>query len=179
MRLPQLASLAMLAACPTAVAQTPEVKPPDVQQSDVQHTSAAISAPVSNPNAWRYAPLADGTMGWMAQAKPGKTEGSLLAQRFMYFPQPKTFERKRVQWIYDEFVIDCKANTFRQTRGLLLDKGRDEVGKLNSSSDPTTIGDKTPEFILRKMYCEGLKMPGALEAGSLDLAMDAVGGPKP
>lgn len=182
MRLSLLAPLAALAASQFIVAQTASAQTPD---PNVQPASAAVAAPqpqaapAAPATTWKYIPLGDATLGWLAAGHPGSKEGTVRSLRFVHPNTPQVFERKKVSWMYDEFEIDCTRNTFQVLRGYLLDKDVEDVGRARNAMDPEPIADRSPEFILKKIFCDHIATDSAKSAENRDAAIFAVGGVMP
>lgn len=127
----------------------------------------------SAPEAWVYAGMQGGAMGWEASAVQRDTRaGTASTMRFVYFDTPRMGETADFSWVLQGIEFDCDANTFRLTNGAFFNKARRGRTDRRGSDDILPVGANTPESVLKQVLCDGAVVSGALRAANMADALD-------
>jgi hypothetical protein len=135
--------------------------------------AVAGGASAQRSEAWIYAGMQGGAMGWEASAVRRNAEaGTAAATRFIYFVQPREDAQGTFNWALQDIEFDCRANTFRLIEGTLFNKHRRGVidQPISETSVPVRAG--TPESVLKQVLCDNLRITEALTASNMADAMD-------
>jgi hypothetical protein len=133
----------------------------------------AAGASAQRPEAWIYAGMQGGAMGWEASAIRRNAEtGTAATTRFIYFVRPREDVRGEFHWALQDIEFDCRANTFRLIEGTLFSKHRRGVAGQAASETPVPVRAGTPESVLKQVLCDNLRIAEALTASSMADAMD-------
>jgi hypothetical protein len=133
--------------------------------------SAAASAQKS-PEAWVYAGMRGGAMGWEATAirrDPAADTASTL--RFVYFTKPREGVKGDFTWVFQDIEFNCSQNTFRLMNAAFYDKGRGG-GEAERGSPAAQVQANTPESVLKQVLCDDAELSGARRASNMADAMD-------
>jgi hypothetical protein len=133
--------------------------------------SAAATAQKS-PEAWVYAGMRGGAMGWEATAiKRDPAAGTASTLRFVYFTKPREGVKGDFTWVFQDIEFHCSENTFRLMNAAFYDKGRGG-GEAERGSAAMPVRSNTPEYVLKQVLCDDALLSGARRASNMADAMD-------
>lgn len=140
---------------------------------------AQTPAPALNdppPDPWVFVHFADGAMGWnMKAGRWSDNNATAEGERLVYFATPYDVDGKKISWAQESWKISCTANTYQTKSGAELDAALEMLFTLNSG-EPSPIQEGTPEFILKRVYCDNVEMKGAQHVTGILMAMDGMMG---
>ena len=128
------------------------------------------------PDPWVYIRFPDGAMGWnQASGRWSNNNDTAEGERLLFFAAPIDVDGKKISWAQEFWKISCAANTYQTKSGAELDDGLQMLFTLNAGQ-PAPIVEGTPEFILKRVYCDNAEITGAQHVTSILLAMDGMTG---
>jgi hypothetical protein len=131
------------------------------------------SAHAEPQEAWIYAGMQGGAMGWEASSiKRDESAGTASALRFFYFTKPEDGAKGDFSWAFQNIEFDCVENTFRLMDGAFFNKARRGRSDQKASKDAFPVRDNTPEYVLKKVVCDSAVLSGSAAASSMADAMD-------
>jgi len=133
---------------------------------------AAAASAQKAPEAWVYAGMQGGAMGWEATAvkrDPAADTASTL--RFVYFTKPRDGAKGDFTWVFQDIEFDCSGNTFRLMNAAFYDRGRGG-GEAERGSPAMPVQANTPESVLKQVLCDDAVLSGARQASNMADAMD-------
>lgn len=126
------------------------------------------------PDPWVYLRFPDGAMGWNQNAgRWSNNNDTAEGERLIFFATPIDVDGKKISWAQEFWKISCTANTYQTKSGAELDGALEMLFTLNAG-EPTPILEGTPEFILKRVYCENAEINGAQHVTGILLAMDGM-----
>jgi hypothetical protein len=133
----------------------------------------STTANAQEPEAWVYAGMQGGAMGWEASSieRDART-GTASALRFFYFARPEAGAKGDFSWAFQNIEFDCAANTFRLMDGAFFNKARRGRSDQGGSEDMLPVQDNTPEYVLKRVVCDNAVLSGSQTAASMVDAMD-------
>lgn len=128
------------------------------------------------PDPWVYVQFPDGAMAWNMKTAPHSANAATAeGERLLLFATPIDVDGKQISWAQELWKISCTANTYQTKSGAELDAGLEMLFTLNTG-EPQPIVEGTPEFILKRAYCDKADITGARQVTGILLAMDGMVG---
>lgn len=131
------------------------------------------SANAQEPEAWIYAGMQGGAMGWEASSiERDAKAGTASALRFFYFAKPEEGAKGDFSWAFQNIEFDCQANTFRLLDAAFFNKARRGRSDQGGWDEMLPVRDNTPEYVLKRVVCDNAVLSGSATARSMIEAMD-------
>ena len=133
--------------------------------------------PPPKADMWVFVRFADGAMAWNLEAGRWFDNNDMVeGQRLVYYADPQVVDGLKIVWAQEFWRIRCKANTYQVKSGEELTAGLGTAFTL-SQGEPFAISDNSPEWILKRTYCDNVDVGGAQHAEGIIEVMDAMKAP--
>lgn len=128
------------------------------------------------PDPWVFVRFADGGMGWNLKSAVWSADKTTIeGERLLFFATPYDVDEKKVSWAQEFWKISCAANTYQTKSGSELDGGLQVLFTLTGDA-AVPIKENTPEFFLKRAFCDNVEIGGAKHVTGILLAMDGMVG---
>ncbi|RYZ12195.1 MAG: hypothetical protein EON61_08955 [Alphaproteobacteria bacterium] len=118
----------------------------------------ALAQPPTTPqptaNDWVVIRMADGALAWNLNAGRWSQDNMIVeGERLDHYATPYEVDGKKIAWAREFWKISCAANTYQTKSGEELGTGLGTIFEL-SAGQPRPIKDNTPEYLLKRVYCD-------------------------
>lgn len=128
-------------------------------------------------NMWVVIKTTGGAVAWNMNAGRWSENNQVAeGERLDYYSTPYDVDGKKIAWAREFWKISCAANTYQIKSGEEIGTGLGTIFELNGGK-PYPIKEGTPEYVLKRVYCDNATAAGAQHVtGMLLDVMDVMAG---